>query len=255
MPCPGNDAPDGAIDVSAGGTFTADLTAAHDDQDVPGCGMSGGRDVFYTMTLAAPEAVYLDTFGSGFDTIVRIFAGGCSAMGALQSCLDDACSVKQSQGAMSLAAGTYCVVADQYSSGAANGALTLNIVRGGRTGTPLPVGGSTSGSSCTATNWTTAGCQPTSSAEDAAFYFTLCPAQTRTVNANTCTGTGFDSVLYLRKAGFTTDLACNDDKSGCGSGAQSALGPTNVTGPGMFWLTVDGFNNQCGAFTLSYTVN
>ena len=40
---PPNDLPDGAIDVSAGGDFTADLTFAHDDADKPGTTSTRGR--------------------------------------------------------------------------------------------------------------------------------------------------------------------------------------------------------------------
>jgi hypothetical protein len=89
--CPVNDGPAGAINISAGGTFTADLVAARNDQDFSGtsCGSTGGRDLFYTFTLPAAEVVYLDTFTSNFDTTLRLFAGSCTALGALQSCFDD----------------------------------------------------------------------------------------------------------------------------------------------------------------------
>jgi hypothetical protein len=140
--CPTNDQPGGAINISAGGTFTADLTAARNDQDFSGsfCGSTGGRDVYYTFTLPAAEVVYLDTFGSNFDTDLRVFAGSCTALGALQSCFDDQCSVTQTQGALSLAAGTYCLVVDQFSSFQTSGALTLTLTRGGRTGTAISTG-------------------------------------------------------------------------------------------------------------------
>jgi hypothetical protein len=119
--CPSNDSAAGAIDISAGGTFTVDLTAAHDDNWAAStatldCGDPGGRDAFYQFTLPAEEVVYFDTFASSFDTVVRIYAGTCSALGAIKTCGDDACATTRSQGALDLLAGTYCLVVDQFSA-------------------------------------------------------------------------------------------------------------------------------------------
>src|SRR5262249_44088195 len=133
--CPPNDLPSGAIDISNGGTFNVDLSAAHDDNWVAStpaldCGDQGGRDVFYQFTLPAAEVVYYDTFGSNYDTVVRVFAGACASMGAVQACADDACSTTRSQGAVQLAAGTYCLVVDQFDANTTNGATTLTFKRG-----------------------------------------------------------------------------------------------------------------------------
>jgi len=257
--CPINDRPAGALNISAGGTFTVDLSAANNDQDFTGtsCGMAGGRDVYYTFTLPAAETVYVDTFGSNFDSTLRVFAGSCTALGALQSCFDDACALLQTQGALSLAAGTYCVVADQFSSFQSDGALVLNFTRAGRTGTALPAtSGTVAGTSCSGTNASTGSCQSNSTAQDAAYYFMVCPSASRTVTASTCTGTSFDSVVYLRQGRVTSpDLACSDDATGCGSGLQSNITGGTAIGPGIFWLTVDGYQTSCGAFTLTYSVN
>ncbi len=254
--CPINDGPTGAIDVSAGGTWTVDLTAAHDDA-AGSCSSSGGRDVFYTLTLPAAEVVYVDSFGSNFDTAVTIFAGTCAARGAQQVCGDDSCALPQSQVALQLAAGTYCIVADQYSSSQTAGALVLNVTRGRRTGTAIAAAnGAQSANSCDAIhgNQTTSGCQSSTSAKDVGYYFLTCPNTTRTVGANTCTGTTWDSVVYLRRgAASTADVACNDDSCGL---ASSFTGAT-LTGAGLNWLIVDGYSlatTTCGAFTLTYTI-
>src|SRR6185295_9420586 len=114
--CPSNDFPAGAIDISSGGVFNVDLVAAHDDDANGGafCGLTGGRDVFYQFTLGAAEVVYADTFGSTYDTVIRIYTGTCPLRSGAPVCSDDACSVLQTQGAVSLAAGTYCLVLDQF---------------------------------------------------------------------------------------------------------------------------------------------
>jgi|JI10StandDraft_1071094.scaffolds.fasta_scaffold07272_7 hypothetical protein len=261
--CPTNDQPGGAINISGGGTFTADLTAARNDQDFSGsfCGSTGGRDVYYTFTLPAAEVVYLDTFGSNFDTDLRVFAGSCTALGALQSCFDDQCSVTQTQGALSLAAGTYCLVVDQFSSFQTSGALTLTLTRGGRTGTAISTGSSSvTGTTIGATNTWTPSCSSGSTAGEQAYYFLSCPTITPTVAASTCsTPTSWDSVLYLRKAGSAADTTCNDDGlAPCGSVSPIRLSSfTGATGagPGLYWLVVDGFLTATGAFTLTYTIN
>jgi hypothetical protein len=260
--CPVNDRPTGALDITGGGTFTVDLTAANDDQENSGlsCGIMGGRDVFYKFTLPATEVVYFDTFGSSFDSVIRVFPGACTAPPATQTCFDDQCTGtgtgRQSQGALQLAAGSYCLVVDQYSNAQTTGSLVLTFTRGGRTGTAVATAsGSRTGDSCTGTNVTTGSCQPSSTAKDVACYFLTCPMTTKTVGASTCTGTAHDSVVYLRKAGVASDLACNDDVDTCGSGLQSSFTGAQAVGPGLFWLTVDGFQAQCGPFTLTYTIN
>lgn len=261
--CPTNDLPGGAINISGGGTFTADLVAARNDQDFSGsfCGSTGGRDVYYTFTLPAAEVVYLDTFGSNFDTDLRVFAGSCTALGALQSCFDDQCSVTQTQGALSLAAGTYCLVVDQYSSFQTNGALTLTFTRGGRTGTSIATGsGTVTGTTVGATNTWTPTCQSSSTAGEQAYYFLSCPAIVPTVAASTCTTpTSWDSVIYLRKAGSAADVVCNDDGlAPCGSVSPirlSSFTGAAGSGAGLYWLVVDGFLTTTGAYTLTYTIN
>ncbi|MBK9034015.1 MAG: hypothetical protein IPL61_22560 [Myxococcales bacterium] len=261
--CPTNDGPSGAINISGGGVFTVDLTAARNDQDFSGsfCGSTGGRDVFYTFTLPAAEVVYVDTFGSSFDTDLRVFAGSCTALGALQSCFDDSCSVLQSQGALALAAGQYCLVADQYSSFQTTGALTLTFTRGGRTGTAISTGtGTVTGTTVGAPNTWAPSCSSSSTAGEQAYYFLSCPAIVPTVAASTCTTpTSWDSVIYLRKAGVAADVTCNDDGlAPCGSVTPIRLSSfTGATGsgPGLYWLVVDGFLATTGAYTLNYTIN
>ncbi len=256
--CPVNDRPTSPVDISNGGTFTVDLAAANNDQDNGGlsCGIAGGRDVFYKFTLPAAEVVYADTFGSNFDSVIRIYPGLCTAAAPTPTCFDDQCTVLQSQGAVQLTAGSYCLVVDQFSSAQTTGALILNFARGGRPGTAIAAAsGSQTGTSCIGTNATTGTCQPTSTAADAGYYFLTCPATTKTVAASTCTGTAHDSVVYLRKAGAAGDLACSDDAAGCGNGLQSSFTGGSAVGPGLFWLIVDGYQAQCGPFTLTYTIN
>jgi hypothetical protein len=250
--CPPNDRPSGAIDISAGGTFTVDLSAARDDHTVGTCGnpAGGGRDVYYRFSLPAPEVIYADTFGSNFDTVLRLYSGSCTALASQMACVDDRCSSLQSQLTASLAAGTYCLIVDQFSAAQTNGWLVLRFVRGGRTGTAITAGtGTRSGDTCSATNVTSPGCT-SSSAPDQAYYFTTCPNDSRSLNADTCTAS-YDTALYLR-AGHagSGNLACNDDSCGL----QSRLTSVPIAGANLYWLIVDGYAAQCGSYTLSYSM-
>ena len=270
--CAANDEPVAPIDITAGGMFTANLLLAHDDFPSRGCGGDGGNEVFYQITLAAPQVYYLDTFTSGFDTSLRVFAGkGCTAvtgaMGPTQ-CNDDACGTGESQLAVALPAGTSCLVVDKNFSGGQNpdkGTFQLHVVPGGRTGTKLPTGIFTQpGDTCTGTNVSEPpklnDCLPDQKAKDLAYFFTACPGQTAMLDASTCvdpTSTHFDTVVYVRSAGGT-DVACVDDTATCvarpdrsdGQPDGSVLTGVPAKGPGLFWLVVDGFAGACGTYQL-----
>jgi hypothetical protein len=261
--CPANDLPAGAIDISAGGMFTVDLSAAHDDNFAAStptldCGHMGGRDVFYTFTLPSEEVVYYDSFGSNFDTVIRVFAGACTSIGATLACADDACSSTQSQGAVDLAAGTYCLVLDQFDNTTINGAATLSFKRGGRPGIEIgPGSGSFTGSTTGKTDLSVASCEANTHQPDVGHFFLSCPAVTTTIGANTCTGTSFDTIIY-GKSGLATsaDLVCSDDETGCGaSGFQSKFTGWTVSGPNLQWIIVDGFGlTGNGTYKLTYTI-
>jgi hypothetical protein len=262
---PPNDTGGGAIDISAGGTFISDLTNAHDDAPNIGCGSRGGRDVFYTITLAATEVVYFDTFGSSFATELRIYPGkACTSIANNPVCNDAACSGAQSQLATQLPAGTSCIVIDQKADEATS-ALTFNVERGGRAGTRLATGIQTiTGDSCASgTNTTSAPATcvtgDDNSAKELAYYFTVCPATTAHLDASTCadaTQTHFDTVIYASQTGGAS-LACQDDDDTClprterpDNADGSILRAVAMTGPGLFWVTVDGYDGQCGGYQL-----
>ncbi len=154
--CLANDVGAGAVDVTAGGTFTADALLARDDVAADGCGEGGGRDVFFQVDLTAPQVYYADTFGSNFDTVIRVFERPCAMVGGggnAKACVDDACGGTQGQIAVSLPAGKSCIVIDQRAGAELGGNVTLHVVKGGRDGKPLATGVQTTTSdTCSATN-------------------------------------------------------------------------------------------------------
>lgn len=267
--CAANDLAADAIDVTTGGMQTGDLNLARDNAPQRGCGNDGGRDLYYKVTLAAPEVYYFDTFGSNFDVTVRVFPGKtCAQIAATETpaCSDDACNSANSQLALQLPAGTSCIVVDQNAA-ATQGALTLKVVRGGHAGAPLMPGPHTvMGDTCNSTDVWKAFCSGDGGQEDA-WFFTVCPGTTAHVDASTCTvaaNVHFDTVLYVRRTNVTSNFTidCEDDSSTCpmvrpdrgdGQPDLSILADVPVPGPGLFWLALDGFDTgACGGYQMDY---
>jgi len=257
-PCPPNDLPSGAIDVTAGGTFTADIRFAHDDASPGGgtlCGNAGGRDVFYEATTGFAEVWYFDTLGSDFDSVIRVYSGPCvSGAGSGQTCHDNACGGTQTQWVGTISAGTSCIVVDQASSSVTNGSLVLHVERGHHNGTKIMTGAGvkTTGDTTSTGDNTTPACA--SAGNDQAFYFTTCPGNSFTAHATTCNAaTTWDTAL--EGAGPTGATACNDDDATC-SGNQNASTISFATpGAHLWWLIVDaGATGAFGPFELDTTI-
>ena len=248
-PCPPNDTATGAIDITAGGSFTGDLTFAHDDASKPTggsgsgfiCGGSGGRDIYYKIHLVADETYYLDTFGSDFDSVIRVFHGTCADGIApnLTKCHNDSCATKQTQGVWDLTTGDTCVVIDQATSAEVKGSVKLRVERGHRTGSPLAGGVQTTvGTTVGGTDQSSSSC--TQAGNDVGYYFTACPAETLQVSATTCnavTNPGFDTALYLRRPNLAD--VCNDDDPACPTSGISSTISTTASGNHLFYLIVD----------------
>jgi hypothetical protein len=256
--CPDNDRPGGAIDVSAGGDFTVDLTFAHDDASPSGpafCGATGGRDVFYKVSVASDTIYYFDTFGSDFDTVIRVYPGACqSGAVAANVCHNDQCSTLQTQWVGRLSGGDNCVVIDQKDGTVTGGHVMLHVENGVENGPQLPIGvsqvstGTTSGRS----DDTTATCG--GGAPDVGYYFATCPGTT-TLDATTCSaGTAYDTTLYVLGPG-QTEIACADDDAACAANPlASTLTGVSLSGAHLYWVVVDGTAvTDVGAFTLTTT--
>lgn len=256
--CAVNDGPSGAIDVTAGGTFTGNALLAKDDVNASGCGMTGGRDLFFNVTLTKPEVYYFDTFGSSYNTIVRVYAKSCSQVGAgagAAACGDDACGGSQTQLAVPLPTGSSCVVIDQADA-TQTGSLTLHVMKGGRDGLILATGmQTTNGDTTNSTNLQDPidMCDaPGSGGRDVAYFFTVCPQASMLLDADLCPAPTWDPVLYVSRVdNTTTQLACRDDD--CGNGPH--LTNVAINGGKLFVLYVDGFDPTFfGTFTMHSNV-
>lgn len=253
LACAVNDVAAGAIDITAGGTFTGDALLARDDVNASGCGATGGRDLFFKVTLTKPEVYYFDTFGSSFDTVVRVYTKPCSQVGAgagAAACGNDDCGGTQTQLAVPLPTGSSCVVVDQADA-AQTGDMTLHVMKGGRSGLIIAKGQqTTSGDTTGGTNVTDPidMCDaPGSGGRDVAYFFTVCPNTSMLLDADICPPPSWDPVLYTTRVDNNTQLACRDDD--CNAGPH--MTNVSISNGKLFILYVDGFSSSdFGTFTM-----
>ena len=240
---PANDLCAGAILLSgASGTRTADSITGATAQ-VTDCAY--GNDVWYRITLAARSILYVDTFGSSFDTSLSIRS---SCAGAPAACEDDDCGVLQDIAVADLPAGTHYVVVHTRAS--TTGTVNLRwqtLATGNGTSTRVIANGASAGTT-SGTGITSASCGSFSSGPENLHYFTACPSTTRSITAATCSAATWDTVLYSRSAGGT-EISCNDD--GCDTRRSTIT--QSVTGPGLFGVFVDGYSGASGAYTVTFS--
>ncbi len=259
-PCPANDLPSGAIDITAGGDFSADLTYAHDDNsngngNSGNCGMAGGRDVFYEIKVQSDEVYYLDTFGSDFDTVVRVYndVKCIDVVGGADLCRNNSCGTVQTQ-VVGTMTGTNCVVVDQYSSSQTKGALKLHVERGHRDGERISTGAGVTNTGDTSTSADEQSGTCGAVGNDDGWYFTLCPGQTVAVTATTCNAaTTWDTALYME--GPSGELVCNNNDASCTGNTLASTLSATVSGPHLFWIVVDaGAAGAGSAYELDTTI-
>src|SRR5262249_51876590 len=112
--------------------------------------------------------------------------------------------------------------------------------------------GTTSG-----TSTLTSSCGTTGSSPERVYLWT--PSTSGAATISTCgAATLFDTVVYLRGTGCTgSELACNDDTTGCSTGEPNAphgsrISP-NVTAGQTYAIVVDGYAGARGTYSLTVT--
>jgi len=103
------------------GTSTA--TQAADDPTVPGCNLKAGlASVWYRYVSSSNRPVYVDTFGSSYDTYLAVWTGARGNL-SLVTCNDDTNGIQSAAGFNAVATTTYFIEIAQYNgplSGAAS---------------------------------------------------------------------------------------------------------------------------------------
>jgi hypothetical protein len=104
-------------------THTGTTVGAHGNY-TPSCQSSTSLDLTYALVLPVPVATLtIDTAGSAFDTVLAVTTRACTSTAEL-GCNDDSIGVQSQVTLTNVAAGTYAVVVDGYSTN--SGAYTLH---------------------------------------------------------------------------------------------------------------------------------
>ena len=213
---------------------------------------AGAADVFYQFTLTRREVVYVDTFGTGWNTYVGLQRPGCGE--SATSCSDDACGTLQTQFTETLDAGTYLIVVDQFN--ATGGDFNLHVqhapVGNGPVGAlDLSVGtrrltGTTAGAGAV----TSACC---SDGPEDMYVATTCPSFAEVgFRASTCDLASFDTELDFRSGNRVAAGGSLCDSDTCGQ--QSVVAGRVPGGAGLHVLYVDGCAGGRGAYGVDLVI-
>lgn len=119
--CPGEQDP---LEEIVAGTTTGTTTGASDDA-TPSCTTSASPDRVYSLSVPTPlSSLFIDTSGSGFDTVLTVKVGECDQPEL--TCDDDGAGESHSAIEMSaVAVGTYVITVDGWSKN--EGPYQLNV--------------------------------------------------------------------------------------------------------------------------------
>lgn len=119
LECTGEDDPIGTITAAV---TTGSTTGAMNDW-TPTCQSNSNSDRAYLLTLPVPvDTLRIDTIGTSWDTILQLMDSTC---GSVITCNDDGSGVQSLITRTNVAAGTYAIIVDGWSSN--NGTFTLNV--------------------------------------------------------------------------------------------------------------------------------
>ena len=242
------------LTLSSGRTTVTGSTASY-TPSAASCDSGTGtpsRDVWYRFTLAQRELVFVNTFGSDFDTQLGLLAG-CG--GIAPACTDDTCGLQQDHIVRNLPAGTYYVLVDGFGSASGNYTLNIEHLPVGSDGTPteLPRGlGTYAGNTMSAISGLVTGSCGGGRAPEDTYYWTTCPGDAGgAFGATTCGSSiaSYDTLLYVRSGATGRDLDCNDDAvPACTPANASRIQATIPAGAGLFAFYVDGYDSAAGPY-------
>jgi hypothetical protein len=207
------------------------------------------------MVLLAPEAVYIDTFGSSRPVAVTMHPGGCDPLELDISCAPPTCGGLGTQYVWNLAAGTYCLTADEDGFGGPGDFVVLNVVRLDAPGTYASPVLDMQDTCFQQDHWSEAApCGGSTPGGDFGYIFTLCPDEIAEVGATVmdCAPTTREVILSLRFGKANTGfIAC--DRGPCSASPPVDIMPVDLVGPGIFWFVVDSLGAaDCGPMTTSF---
>ncbi len=139
---PANDNCADAIVVSEGDTAFDNTDATTDGPDEPGACTAFSysqvdSDIWYSYTPAQSGDATISLCGSGYDTKLAVYEGGCPGVESAVACNDDACSL-QSEVTLAVTGGTqYLVRIGGYNGAQGAGTMNISLESGCPDDTPL----------------------------------------------------------------------------------------------------------------------
>lgn len=258
------------ITVTGGGRYTGTMNSASPDYTAT-CGGVAGEDIVFQYTLSETQDVFINTFGTDFDTVlyVQSTCGGGTELG----CSDDAANGYQSELILldQPAGGPYYIVLDSFFvlDTPAEGDYVLDVYfstpslfEGDACGDPeyIDIATVTTIEGDTTPWWwfnardDTLTCSGDPGGLDMVYYFVVDQFDAPlTVTFATCGTTGWDTILDLRSIcdDSSSSVECNDDNCGVGE-YQSSL--TATLSAGVYYLWVDGWTEEEeGTFEIAVT--
>lgn len=246
---PAHDAFEHAVEVALPGSVHVSTAGATTEDGEPAFCAPIGATLWYRFSLAEEASVDLDTFDSGFDTVLAVYTGSWGAL-AHVACNDDTNSLQSRVAFNALAGTTYYVQVGGF--GGDTGELQLN----GRTGTPfvtpanddranaetLDVSGPMQTQS---TRYATleAGEANPCAPIGATVWFTFTAPSSDSLELDTA-GSSFDTVMGLYDADLN-QLACNDDDYSL----QARIRYDVVAGD-TYYVQVGGYGDASGDLVL-----
>jgi len=257
---------------AAGGVFTGSTSGSSTQAGSCATTNTAPEKVFqWTPSVSGTATIQTcSTSGTNFDTVLYMRSGACQA-GSQVACNNNTagCPTANStnQGSRitpAVTAGqTYFIFVD--GNAGASGNFTLSVTPPApppptacSSPTVIPAEGGVFTGSTSGSSTQSGTCATTNAAPEKVFQWT--PSRSGTATIQTCgaSGTSFDTVLYVRSGSCQTgsQLACNDDTSGCATGSSanhgSRITPT-VTAGQTYFIIVDGYSSASGNFSLSVT--
>jgi hypothetical protein len=219
--------------------------------DGPGTSCTGGSvaaDNWYTFTGTGANVTASLCGGTDYDSKLDIYTGTCGALTSVV-CNDDACGLQSAITWPTVLGTTYYIRVHGFGGDVGNYTLTLNngsVNDICATAIPVTAGSVTGNTVCTGNdNVLTCG---TTNGTGGGLWYTYTSPTCVNVNANTCTGTDFDTKIRVF-TGSCAALTCvggNDDACGAGSSVNWSA-DAGVT----YYILVHGFSGSQGNFTLT----
>jgi len=259
--------------IISNGTYTGSTATATNDGS-SSCGLTGtSPDVYFAYIISCPGTLLIDTCGSDYDTVISIH-NNCPASPADELYCNDDCTdagftctgSNRSCLSIPIIHGPYDLIPIRVSGyNGASGNFVLHtqfagaIPANNACGAATAIGtGTFTGSTCTATNDGSTGCDYSSIGPDVWYSF-LAPSS-GILQADTC-GSDYDTILSVHSGCPGTaanTLACNDDFGGGGPCFVAPYWASYVSlpviGGNTYLIRVSGFSGIAGNYVLNVSL-